>query len=86
MRFENIFVVLILYGAWFVPNLYVFVFRLLQNKQITGNASSGIIISNQTLVLQQVTKHSSGYYRCAALNSEGESVSQSVKLDVKCEL
>ncbi|XP_065214217.1 nephrin-like isoform X2 [Planococcus citri] len=55
------------------------------NKQITSNPAYGIIISNQTLVLQQVTKNSSGYYRCAALNSEGESVSQSVKLDVKYE-
>lgn len=55
-----------------------------QNKQVMNNASTGIIISNQTLVLQSVTRHSSGHYRCAALNSEGESVSKPFKLDVKC--
>lgn len=49
-----------------------------------NNVSSGIIISNQTLVLQSVTRHSSGEYRCAALNSEGESVSSPFNLDVKC--
>lgn len=55
------------------------------NKLVTNNASTGVIISNQTLVLQSVTRHSSGYYRCTALNSEGESVSNPFNLDVKYE-
>jgi len=46
--------------------------------------SSGIIISNQSLVVQSVTRSDSGYYTCHVFNTEGEGVSNEVGLAVKC--
>ncbi|CRL00448.1 CLUMA_CG013711, isoform A [Clunio marinus] len=50
---------------------------------LAHNASARIIRSNQTLVLQQVTRNSSGNYACSALNSEGETISNQLPLRVK---
>lgn len=50
---------------------------------LTHNASARIIRSNQSLVLQKVTRNSSGNYACSALNSEGETVSNQLSLRVK---
>ena len=46
--------------------------------------SSGIIISNQSLVVQSVTRSDSGHYTCHVFNTEGEGVSNEVGLAVKC--
>lgn len=51
---------------------------------LTHNASARIIRSNQSLVLQKVTRNSSGNYACSALNSEGETISNQLSLRVKC--
>lgn len=56
----------------------------LQGIHLTHNASARIIRSNQSLVLQKVTRNSSGNYACSALNSEGETVSNQFALRVKC--
>lgn len=45
--------------------------------------SSGIIISNQSLVVQSVTRSDSGHYTCHVFNTEGEGVSNEVGLAVK---
>ena len=45
---------------------------------------SGIIISNQSLVVQRVTRADSGRYTCHVFNTEGEGVSNHVTLAVKC--
>ena len=45
---------------------------------------SGIIISNQSLVVQRVTRADSGRYTCHVFNSEGEGISEEVSLAVKC--
>ncbi|XP_070500607.1 synaptogenesis protein syg-1-like isoform X1 [Chironomus tepperi] len=50
---------------------------------LTHNASARIIRSNQSLVLQKITRNSSGNYACSALNSEGETVSNQLPLRVK---
>lgn len=42
--------------------------------ELQQDIKGGIIISNQTLVLQKVTRAHSGSYRCHALNREGEGV------------
>lgn len=52
---------------------------------LTHNASARVIRSNQSLVLQKVTRSSSGNYSCSAVNSEGETVSNHLQLRVKCE-
>ncbi|XP_050721791.1 nephrin-like isoform X2 [Eriocheir sinensis] len=52
-------------------------------EEITHNVSAGIIQSNQSLVLQRLTKTSSGQYTCAASNIHGRSGSNAVQLSVK---
>ncbi|KAL5282152.1 hypothetical protein ACFFRR_005408 [Megaselia abdita] len=47
------------------------------------NASARIIRSNQSLVLQKITKHLAGNYACSATNDEGETVSNQLPLQVQ---
>lgn len=56
----------------------------LQGVVLTHNASARVIRSNQSLVLQRVTRHSAGNYSCSAINAEGETVSNQLELRVKC--
>ena len=44
--------------------------------------SARIIRSNQSLVLQKVTRQSSGKYMCSAINSEGETLSNELEFTV----
>ncbi|XP_013136105.1 PREDICTED: nephrin-like isoform X1 [Papilio polytes] len=52
-------------------------------RQLVHNASARVFHSNQSLVLQKVTRHSSGRYACSALNAEGETVSNELHFRVK---
>ncbi|XP_021945132.2 uncharacterized protein LOC110843474 isoform X2 [Folsomia candida] len=47
------------------------------------NASAGVIISNQSLVLQSITRKSAGLYTCIGTNKEGDGTSNAVSLNVK---
>lgn len=58
---------------------------MLQERPLAHNASARVFHSNQSLVLQKVTRHSSGRYACSALNAEGETVSNELHFRVKCE-
>ncbi|XP_055632981.1 synaptogenesis protein syg-2-like [Toxorhynchites rutilus septentrionalis] len=52
--------------------------------QLPQNSSSTKIVrSNQSLVIQKVTRSSSGAYQCGALNTEGETLSDSIVLSIK---
>ncbi|XP_055603399.1 nephrin [Uranotaenia lowii] len=51
------------------------------NKQL--QSSRGIIISNQTLVLQSITKATHGEYQCRAANALGSVSSNQLYLDIK---
>lgn len=47
-------------------------------------SSRGIIITNQTLVLQGIAKATHGHYVCRATNPQGTIGSNRVYVDVKC--
>ncbi|XP_042217208.1 uncharacterized protein LOC121862887 isoform X2 [Homarus americanus] len=51
--------------------------------ELSHNVSAGIILSNQSLVLQRVTRRSSGQYTCSATNLHGLGSSNAVQLSVK---
>ncbi len=55
-----------------------------QGTPLRHDVSSGVIVSNQSLVLQRVDRTSSGTYTCHGGNAEGDSVSNGVLLRVKC--
>ncbi|XP_045132092.1 uncharacterized protein LOC123516607 isoform X3 [Portunus trituberculatus] len=52
-------------------------------EELNHNVSAGLIQSNQSLVLQQVTRRSSGQYTCSATNLHGIGSSNAVQLSVK---
>lgn len=58
---------------------------ILQGIHLEHNTSARVIRSNQSLVLQKITKHYAGNYACSAINDEGETVSNQLPLRVKCE-
>ncbi|XP_042228072.1 uncharacterized protein LOC121870347 isoform X2 [Homarus americanus] len=49
---------------------------------VEHRVTRGIILQNQTLVLQKITREAAGLYTCAAVNLEGEGESQPVNLRV----
>uniref|UniRef100_A0A8D8TAK1 Protein turtle homolog A n=1 Tax=Cacopsylla melanoneura TaxID=428564 RepID=A0A8D8TAK1_9HEMI len=51
--------------------------------QLVHNTTARIILSNQSLVLQKVSRQSAGTYKCSAVNSKGEATSNQLKLRVK---
>ena len=57
---------------------------LLQGALLSHNQSARIIRSNQSLVLQKVTRQSAGNYMCIATNPEGETASNELTFRVKC--
>lgn len=58
----------------------------LQDRLVTQNVSTGVILSTRSLVLQRVLRHDAGEYSCLAANERGETASQPVQLRVQCEL
>ncbi|CAG9105414.1 unnamed protein product [Plutella xylostella] len=53
------------------------------DTEIVHNASAGVILSDQSLVLQSVTRAAAGDYSCLAANSEGAGASNPVSLQVR---
>ncbi|XP_039282695.1 synaptogenesis protein syg-2 [Nilaparvata lugens] len=50
---------------------------------LSHNASARLILINQSLVLQKVTRQNAGIYECLAVNQEGETRSNNLTLRVK---
>lgn len=55
-----------------------------QGRTLPHNQQQGIIISNQSLVLQGVSRSTAGNYSCVGFNAEGEGVSPPFELNVLC--
>ena len=58
----------------------------LQGVAVQHNTSAGIIMTNQSLVLQKLKRSSAGIYVCKASNIEGEGSSNAVELNIMCKL
>ncbi|XP_077562296.1 protein turtle-like isoform X2 [Haemaphysalis longicornis] len=56
---------------------------LFDGRELPSNASAGVIVSTQSLVLQRVQRAQRGRYACAATNKEGRGVSSDLYLRVK---
>ncbi|KOX75931.1 hypothetical protein WN51_12361 [Melipona quadrifasciata] len=56
-----------------------------QGNPLYHNPATGTIISNQSLVLQSVTRSRAGIYTCIGSNQEGDGESNPLNLDIKCE-
>lgn len=54
-----------------------------EGRDLASNASAGIIVSNQSLVLQKVDRRGRGRYTCTATNGEGIGESNAVNLRVR---
>jgi len=55
-----------------------------QGRELLNNVAEGIIVANQSLVLQNVSRTRTGFYTCVGSNREGDGESNPVHLDVKC--
>ena len=56
------------------------------SKELHHNASANVIVpGGHSLVLQSVSRVSTGEYTCMAANEEGKATSRPVQLDVMCE-
>jgi len=55
-----------------------------QGSPLKHDVSSGVIMSNLTLVVQHVRRAHSGKYVCHAENDEGKSKSNEIDLKIKC--
>jgi hypothetical protein len=58
---------------------------LIQGKRVDENVSNGVLIGNQTLVLQKIKLSDAGLYTCVASNVVADGESNAVMLDIKCE-
>lgn len=53
-------------------------------EEVVHDLGHGIIITNDSLVLQKVTRDQAGSYTCEASNVEGDQVSKPVTITIMC--
>ena len=56
----------------------------MQGKPFDEDVSNGVLIGNQTLVLQKIDLADAGLYTCVASNVVADGESNAVMLDIKC--
>eukprot|EP00095_Tigriopus_kingsejongensis_P005284 snap_masked-scaffold489_size157649-processed-gene-0.9 protein:Tk05284 transcript:snap_masked-scaffold489_size157649-processed-gene-0.9-mRNA-1 annotation:"hypothetical protein TcasGA2_TC009570" len=54
-------------------------------QTLVADVGNGVIMSNQSLVLQSLSRERSGQYSCTAFNSEGRNTSRDLTLKIKLE-
>lgn len=59
-------------------------FILEQGVELHQNNAAGILLTDQSLVLQFVSRTQAGDYTCLAANTEGKGTSNPVTLRVQC--
>ncbi|GIY44299.1 hypothetical protein CDAR_281371 [Caerostris darwini] len=57
---------------------------MFEGRELHTNVSAGLIISNQSLVLQRVQRTNRGHYTCSASNTEGMGESKPLYLSIQC--
>lgn len=60
-------------------------FISLQGNILENNPAEGIVVANQSLVLQNASRARTGIYTCVGSNREGDGESNPVQLDIRCE-
>ena len=67
---------------------YIYIFKIcldpLQGMDLRQDLRRGIIMGNQSLVLQSLGRNATGNYYCVATNAEGTAFSNAAPLDIKC--
>lgn len=67
-----------------IVKLYFIIPPSSQGKRVDENVTNGIILGNQTLVLQAVDTDQAGLYTCVASNVVADGESNALLLDIKC--
>lgn len=57
-----------------------------QGYELVHNASKKILVTKESLALQQVSRHTSGRYQCLASNVEGDTLSNNLTISVMCKI
>ncbi|GFQ96965.1 uncharacterized protein TNCT_488331 [Trichonephila clavata] len=70
-------------SIWANPWIFEIAWQF-EDRPITADMPTGIIISNQTLIIQNVKKDHRGRYRCHAANIVGHGYSRRLHLLVQC--
>ncbi|XP_064455772.1 hemicentin-2-like isoform X2 [Ornithodoros turicata] len=65
------------------PRVTEVIWRFDGNQEVHSDPTSKVITSNQSIVFQAIQRAHSGTYTCVAINSEGQSISNEVKLRVQ---
>lgn len=58
--------------------------RLFQGSTLVHNVSAGVVMSENSVALQRVTRARSGRYQCSASNVEGDAISNNITIQIKC--